>query len=373
MRMKYRFSFTSLVFVPFLALTLSSCQLGRLMVYNFADISDHKKFASRTIETAGEPFQFQSTEKGKHPKTITDSKGRSLGFDKFLEDHRTVAFLIIKDDTLQYENYFKGYDKAAVVPSFSVAKSVTSLLIGCALDDGLITSINDPVTLYLPQLKERGFEQVTIKHLLQMTAGIKFNESYLNPFGHAATFYYGKNLRKSVAKLKLEEAPGSNFSYISGNTQVLGSVLEAALKGQTISNYLQEKIWIPLQMEYDASWSIDRKKDGIEKTFCCLNARARDYAKIGRLYLNKGQWNGQQIVSEEWIEASTQVETSDGSVGYYQYQWWMPIPDGSYGAEGILGQFIYVNPSKNLIIVRLGKSVGKMDWWQFFSGLASQY
>ena len=364
------------MFSVILMLTLFSCQVGSLVVYNFADIQDHKKFPARTIEKAQQSFQFQSIEYGKYQNATIrekDKPHKPLSFDEYLEKHKTVAFLIIKDDTIQYENYFKGYDQEAVVPSFSMAKSVTSLLIGCALDDGLINSINDPVTAYLPELEDQGFSEVRIKHLLQMTAGIKFNESYLNPFGHAATFYYGKDLRKSVNRLKLKEAPGTSFDYISGSTQVLGCVLEAALNGQTISNYLQEKIWIPLQMEYDASWSIDHKNDGIEKTFCCLNARARDFAKIGRLYLNNGQWNGKQVVSEQWIKASTQVETTEGSVRYYQYQWWLPYPDGSYGAQGILGQYIYVNPKKNLIIVRLGKNEGKMDWWGFFSELSGMY
>ena len=347
---------------------LTSCQLGRFVFYNFADIKDHKKFQSRPLTAATSPFNFQITNKGKFPKELNN-----IPFDKYLEDNKTVAFLIIKNDNIQYGKYFKGYDKESIVPSFSMAKSVTSILIGCAIDEGLIKSVDEPITSYIPELKKNGLDKVTIKHLLQMTSGIKFNESYVNPFGDAASFYYGLNLRKEIGKMKLKTEPGKKFEYVSGNTQLLGLVLERSLKDKTITSYLQEKIWTPLEMEYDASWSIDRKKNGLEKTFCCLNARARDFAKIGRLYKNKGDWNGKQIVSQKWVEESTKLDTSEGSANFYQYQWWLPTPNEDFMAEGILGQFIYVNPKKDLIIVRLGKNEGKADWWTIFTSLAKAY
>lgn len=347
---------------------LISCQVGRFVFYNFADIKDHKKFQSRPLTADTSPFHFQPTNKGKFPKHLND-----IPFDKYLEENKTVAFLIIKNDTIQYEKYFKGYDKESIVPSFSMAKSVTSILIGCAIDEGLIKSVDEPITNYIPELKKNGFDKVTIKHLLQMTSGIKFNESYVNPFGDAASFYYGLNLRKEIRKMKLKTEPGKKFEYMSGNTQLLGLVLERSLKEKTITSYLQEKIWTPLEMEYDASWSIDRKKNGLEKTFCCLNARARDFAKIGRLYMNKGIWNGKQIVSQKWVEESTKLDTSEGSASFYQYQWWLPTPNEDFMAEGILGQFVYVNPAKDLIIVRLGKNEGKANWWTIFKSLAKAY
>lgn len=347
---------------------LSSCQLGRYVIYNFADINDHKKFESRPLSSAKLPYNFQSAHSGKSPKAIN-----GIPFDQYLEDNKTVAFLIIKNDTIQYEKYFKGYDKTSIVPSFSMAKSVTSILIGCAVDDGLIKSVEEPITNYIPELTKNGFNKVTIKHLLQMTSGIKFDESYVNPFGDAASFYYGLDLRKQIGKMKLKSEPGKQFEYASGNTQLLGLVLERALNGKTITSYLQEKLWTPLGMEYDATWSIDRKKNGLEKTFCCLNARARDFAKIGRLYKNKGNWNGTQIVSKNWVEESTKLDTSEGSAKFYQYQWWLPSPNTDFMAEGILGQFVYVHPSKDLIIVRLGKNEGKADWWTIFTSLAKVY
>lgn len=367
--MKKRHTFLNIFFLSIIiALLLPACQLGRFIFYNFADIKDYQKFQSRPLTANNTPFNFQVTNNGKFPKTLNN-----ILFDKYLEDNKTVAFLIIKNDTIQYEKYFKGYDEERIVPSFSMAKSVTSILIGCAIDDGLIQSVEEPITNFIPELKKNGFEQVTIKHLLQMTSGIKFNESYVNPFGHAASFYYGLNLRKEIGKMKLKSPAGQKFAYASGNTQLLGLVLERALKNKTITSYLQEKIWTPLAMEYDASWSIDRKKHGLEKTFCCLNARARDFAKIGRLYKNRGNWNGNQIVSQHWVETSTKLDTSNGSAKFYQYQWWLPTPNVDFMAEGILGQFVYVNPSKDLIIVRLGKQEGKANWWSIFTSIANAY
>lgn len=352
--------------------TLSSCTVGRFIVYNFADINDHKIFPTRTIEKPDNSFYFHETAEEKSIKEL-EIYGKSYDLDQYLEKNKTVAFLIIKNDTILYENYFKGYDKSSIVPSFSMAKSVTSILMGCAIDDGYIQSVDEPVTNYLPQLKKNGLDKVTIKHVLQMTSGIRFNESYINPFGHAATYYYGRNLRKQVDKMKLEKNPGKSYKYTSGNTQLLGAVLEAALRDKTISQYLEEKLWKPLQMEYDASWSLDKEDNGMEKTFCCLNARARDFAKIGRLYLHKGNWNGKQIVPEKWVEESTKVEESDGSAWFYQYQWWLVSRDGDYMAQGILGQYVYINPEKNMIIVRLGKDHGDANWRAVFQSLAKSY
>ncbi len=365
--------FLSKVFIGIVLLfCFNSCKVGRFFVYNFADIKDHKKFPNRELNAPSNKFSFHTTKKGKVPKTINFGDGE-IPFETFLENNKTVAFLIIQNDTIQYENYFYKYQESSIIPSFSMAKSVTSILIGCAIDDRFIKSVNEPITNYIPELKEKGFGKVTIEHVLQMTTGIKYNEGYFNPFGDVATFYYGRNLRRAISKMKLETVPGKKFKYASGNTQLLGLILERALKSKTVTEYLQEKIWSPIGMEYDASWSLDKRKEGLEKTFCCINARAKDFAKIGRLYLNKGKWNGKQIVSENWVEQSTKVDTSNGSAWYYQYQWWLNTKKGDYMAQGILGQYVYVNPSKNLIIVRLGKKTGKTNWWNTFIDLANNY
>lgn len=369
--MKINLLFRNIALAIILLATLPSCTVGRFAYYNFANITDHKIFPSRTAENDSVKFYYHTALNAKAPRKATVN-GKEVSFGEFLEDRKTVAFLIIKNDSIQYEQYFNGYGQESVVASFSMAKSVTSILIGCALDDGLIKSVDEPVVNYIPELKERGLEDVTIKHLLQMTSGIKFNESYVNPFGDAATFYYGRNLKKAIYRRKPENKPGTEFSYSSGDTQLLGLVLERALKNKTITAYLEEKLWQPLGMEYDATWSLDRE-GGLEKTFCCINARARDFSKIGRLYLNDGNWNGRQIVSKEWVKTSTTADLSEGGDDGYKYQWWLPSDKGDFMANGILGQYIYVNPAKNLIIVRLGKDYGGVNWPGLFMSLAENY
>ena len=362
-----------IVFVFFVVFLFQSCQLGRFVFYNFADINDHKKFPSRTLQASDKPFVFYQAQEQRKPKEL-DINGKKLSFEKFLESQNTVAFLIIRNDSILYENYFENYQSESDVPSFSVAKSVTSILIGIAIQEGKITSVEDPITKYLPEMKDPNMKKVKISHLLDMTSGIDYNESYVNPFGDAAAFYYGRKLRNQCAKMKCAKEPGTEFYYSSGNTQLLGLILDHVLAPQTVTSYLQEKLWTPLQMQYGASWSIDKKKNGMEKTFCCLNTKALDYAKIGRLYLNKGNWNGKQIINEDWVINSTKVEEKDASVSYYNNQWWLPTKNGDFAAHGILGQYIYVNPAKNLIMVRLGKSEGKMkNWFSFFVEISKYY
>ncbi|MGB3870038.1 MAG: serine hydrolase [Flavobacteriales bacterium] len=364
------------VILLFAYLLLSGCKVGRFFIYNFADTNDHRKFPSRPLAASPEPFHFAEAATEKAPRQIT-AAGKDLQFDAFLEKYKTVAFLVIQRDTIRYERYFKGYDPSRIHTSFSMAKSVMSMLVGCAIADGMITSVDQPVTDFIPELRERGFDKVTVEHLLQMTSGLKFNESYTNPFGDAATFYYGRRLYKSMAKMKLKAAPGEHFEYQSGSSQLLGWVLERALRKandpRTITAYLNDKLWSPLGMEYPASWSIDRKNGGIEKTFCCINAPARDFAKLGSLYLHQGEWQGKQLVPKEWVAQSTRVDTTNGSVQYYQYQWWLPSTEGDFQAQGILGQYVYVDPSRELVIVRLGTNYGKVDWTPLFRSLAKGY
>jgi CubicO group peptidase (beta-lactamase class C family) len=393
---KYLFLFT------FCFLNLS-CLVGRFVIYNFADINDYKKFPSNPIIKSEMPFSFfyadTSKQKFPFPDKIT-FKGKQFSLDEFLAENKTVAFIIIRNDTVYYEKYFNQYSKESIVPSFSMAKSFVSALVGIAIDEGYIISVNQPITDYIPELSNRnGFEKITIENLLNMRSGIKFNEGYYNPFGDVAKYYYGLNIKKYIKHLKIKEDPDKKFDYISVNTQLLGLLVERAT-GKSLSEYLQEKIWKPLGMEYDASWSIDSKKNKTEKAYCCINARATDFAKFGRLYLNKGNWNGKQIISKDWVEKSTHI-TKENKQYHYSYQWWHNVnftfisdttkvpenekiysfkdekgniikyittPSGDFFAWGFLGQFIYVYSSKNIIIVRLGKSE-KIYWPSFFKQL----
>jgi len=368
-----------ILFLVLFTTALFSCQLGRYVWYGKADLNDYKIFPNRELyanttdnfifskpdtndidielEQIIQKYNWLIETRGIGEYPLSESQD---SFDSFIKSKETVAFIIIRRDTILYEKYFDDYMQASVIPSFSMAKSFTSILIGCAIDDGLIKSVDEPITTYVPELKKQGFDKVTIKNLLQMTSGIDFKENYVNPFGDVAKLYYGTNLRKQVGRFKLKSEPGEKFNYNSGDSQLLGLVLERALNNQNISQYMQEKIWSPLGMEYNGSWSLDRKKNGLEKTFCCLNASAVDFAKIGRLYLNKGNWNGQQIISEQWVNESTKIDTSNGSLDYYQYNWY--VSSEGFEAVGILGQILYVNPSKELIIVRLGKDRKNIRW-----------
>jgi CubicO group peptidase (beta-lactamase class C family) len=349
-------------FLAFILFIINSCYPARVIWYNYADINDYKKFPVHHLTAPQVKFIIpESRVLFETEKLIDKTEYKSL--EEFLKKSNTVAFLIIKNDSVIYENYFNKYERNSVVPSFSMAKSYISALTGIAINEGLIKSIDQKVTDYLPELKENGFENVTIKHLLQMTSGIDFNENYKSPVSDASIYYYGSNLRKQVAKLKLKYEPGTKFHYASGNTQILALILEKVLKGKTITDYLNEKIWQPLGMEYDATWSIDSKKSQLEKAFCCINARAVDYAKFGMLYLNGGRWLGEQIITESWIEESTKADTENGSSWHYQYHWRMVNSEsGEYYAAGWLGQFIYINPDKNILMVRLGKNFGGVNW-----------
>ena len=353
-----------IVLLIFISLAFQSCLVGRFAWYNFSDITDYKIFPSRGLPKSNQPFRF--IEVSQKEKV---GRARVSVIDSIATANNSVAFLIIRNDSLLLEHYYQNYTANSTVASFSMAKSYTSALIGAAIADGFIKSVDEPVTNYLTELKgKEGFDKITIKHVLQMTSGIKANESYYNPFGQAARLYYGRTLRKELKHLHTDYAPGTQFAYRSVNTQMLGFIIERAT-GKTVTDYLNEKIWSHLDTEFDATWSIDKKKNGMEKTFCCINAKARDFAKFGRLYLNEGNWNGKQLLPAEWIRQSTKAETSEGGVSYYKYQWW--LSKNGYYADGLHGQFIYVNPSKNLIIVRLGKRAGNVPWHSVFDQLAA--
>ena len=359
------------LFALLLMIGAASCSLINSARYLSPDISDNQKFHAKTISEAPVPYRFPSNGQN----VVIDAqalKGRNrTDFESYLKSHNTVAFIIIRNDTIIYENYFQGYSHNSQIPAFSVTKAVTSSLIGLAIEDGFIQSVDEPVTNYLPEMKKNGFEKVTIKHLLQMTSGIKFREEGVSPFHEDAKFYYGTNLRQKTLNLKLKREPGTAFEYASGNTQLLALILERSLQGKSISTYLQEKIWHPLGMESEASWSTDKRKQGMEKAFCCLNATARDLAKFGNLYLRQGRWNGQQILPADWIKESTVADTTEGGEKYYKYQWWLSS-SSDFLAEGIINQYIYVSPEKNLVFVKLSSGYGVWNKWTFFGDLIKQ-
>jgi CubicO group peptidase (beta-lactamase class C family) len=366
----------AILFVFILSLVFISCEIERCIRYKEADINDYKIFPSRTSKASTSKFQFATCPNNydsKLPLCLDVERNKYFRLEEFLKLKSVVAFLIIHNDSIVYEKYFNNYSPSSPVPSFSVAKSFIATLIGCAIDDGYIKSTDDKITEYVPELKKNGFEKVKIDNLLQMTSGIDFKESYMNIIKGVPAYYYGINLRKKITRLHLKSEPGKKFEYKSADTQLLGLVLERAIQPKTITKYLEEKIWQPLGMEYDATWSIDRQRNGIEKTFCCLNACARDFAKLGRLYLNEGNWNGKQIVSKDWIRRSIQADTCNESTNPYQNSWWIESKKGDFFARGFLGQYIYVNPNKKLVIVRLGEKSAGVDWVNVFDDIADHF
>jgi CubicO group peptidase (beta-lactamase class C family) len=348
----------------------------RIIRYNTSGIDDYKIFPNRSLQASQTPFHFiESSDRSRIPPTIAFGENKDIQLDELLRSNDTVAFLIIKGDTMLFERYYDGYTQSTPSLSFSMAKSFLSILIGCAVDDGYIQSVDQPVVDLVPELARNGYERVSIKHLLQMTSGMDYVEND-NPFGIHPRFYYTPNLEGELLKLRLRKEPGQQFIYKSGENALLGLILKRALGTKEITEYMQERLWEPLGMEYNGMWSIDHEGDGLEKTWCCLSATARDFAKLGRLYLNYGNWKGKQVVSRSWVEQSTKIDTTQGSAWDYQYQWWLPSKEGgAYMAIGHLEQYLYVNPEKQLIIVRLGKSGGNLDredWMAVLTFLAKE-
>jgi CubicO group peptidase (beta-lactamase class C family) len=359
--------------LPLLMLLLVSCTGGRMLVYNFSDIKDYKRFPSRELKVSDKPYHWAENDGSRiQRKDIrVMHANRHEPLDSLLAMSNTVAFLIIQHDTLQFERYLHNYTRESKVASFSMAKSFTSALVGFAIAEGKIKSVDDFMVDYIPELKGKDLDDVRIRHLLQMTSGIHHGENYYNPFAGVARLYYGRHLHRQIRHLGKDMPAGHYFKYKSINTQLLGEIVNRAV-GKSLTDYMNEKLWGPIGMEYPASWSIDQRNSGMEKAFASINATARDFAKFGRLYLHKGNWNGQQLLPKAWIEESTVQEAQEGSTWFYQYQWWLPTKNGDFMANGHLGQYIYVNPAKDLIIVRLGKNEGKVDWFDAFPEIASQ-
>jgi CubicO group peptidase (beta-lactamase class C family) len=354
-------------------LFLSSCHVGRYLWWNFADIRDGERFPSLPVASGDE---MQPLIDGSNNLTFEvpekfNPESKWKDFDHFLERHHTVAFIVMRDDTVLYEKYFHGFDDSTQLPSFSISKVMVSALTGIAIDEGFICSTEQPITFFMTGLRPE-FDIITIEDLLNMRSGIRFSENYWNPFAGIAKYYYGTNLLRYSRRLKIRHAPDQEYDYIGVNTFLLGQVIEQATS-QNLSSYLEQKIWIPLGMESGASWSIDHPRNQNIKSFCCINAVARDFARFGRLYLNKGNWDGNQIISEDWVTASTSImNDSRDSQGYPYTYHWRVLENGAFFAKGILGQYLYVYPEKKLVFVRLGKKYAGIDWAEFFGELATE-
>lgn len=292
--------------------------------------------------------------------TQYNSQQVSPRFDGLMKEVGAHAFVIIKNDSLHHEQYWDGYSDTSHTNSFSMAKSFTGALLGCAIKDGYIKSIDEPVSTYIPEFKDDWRSGITLKHLVTMSSGIAFDESYGNPFSFPAEGYYGSDLLAACTQYKKKTSePGTVFKYLSGNTALLGYCITKAIR-KPLAEYLSEKLWTPMGCEHPAYWSLD-KKDGLEKAFCCINSNARDFARMGKLFLHNGNWNGKQLIDSNYVTQSVlpfHCMEEDGSKNRtYGYAWWLTEYKGMriFFMQGMLGQFVICVPEKNLVICRLSR------------------
>jgi len=361
----------------------SSCWLLRAYRLRNMNLTDYKKLPSVEIHKPEQSYQFiDGTSKYQYAllKNYLDSS---------LATSHTAAFLVIRNDSIIYENYFDGFSKSDILPSNSVSKSFTGTLVRIANNEGKIKSLSEPMTNYIPELLKRdsNFKKITIQHLLDMRSGFDFNEGRYDLKDDAIRYGLRRNMKKSLLKIKIAEPPG-RFRYQSVNTQFLGLIIERAT-GKKLSTYLEEKIWKPLGMEHDASWNVDSKKRKREFASAGLNAVPRDFAKLGQLYINGGQWKGQELIDEDWINTIANIDTMN-KYGGYKNHWWsrttykafndsskavsfkektpnsvslrktgndyrVSYRTGAFSAIGFLNQYIYVNLKKKIIIIRIGR------------------
>ena len=324
-------------------------------------------FPTTTVPKAEVPYHFPVSSKSIDLPTKFTFENNTIDTRKFLDSTFTEALLIIQNDTLRYESYSNGFTADDHHISWSMSKSVVSALFGIAVSEGKIKSLQETVTDYLPDFAGTGYDGVRLKDVLQMSTGVGFNEDYgdfnsdINVMGRY--FALGMPMADFAKTLKREREPGTYNHYVSVNTQVLGMVLTKAI-GQSVTDYMKEKLWSKIGAEDEAFWIVDNS--GMEFVIGGLNATARDYAKMGQLFLDSGRWQGNQVVPEEWVIASVTPDAPHVMPGKrssalrkegYGYQWWIPDGGGDeYDAQGIYGQFIYIDPDKDMVIVKLASN-----------------
>lgn len=347
----------------------------RGLVYLHPDLKDHKWLHAHEMQASETPFRFFQSEE--------NHMGEKLGLndwspavvpvwrtlDEMVEAHPNQALVVIRNDTVLYSHYADGNDNR-LNPSYSVAKSFTSALVGFAVQDGLIKSVDDFISEYLPGIsKDERYGKVKIKHLLNHTSGIE------HPLTVDGLLYYGKNLKRANNYIKFKNEPGTNQAYMNMNVWILGQLLEKVTKAP-LNEYMQAKIWIPLGMESNARWTAD-KEERI-KPYCCLQATALDYAKFGRFYLKKGNWEGEQLLNQNWVNWTLSRDTTEGGTFGYHNCWYIGYKDyNDFMAIGLYKQHIYINPDKNIIIVSMNdrpktKAHKALNWEDIFRQIVDQ-
>ncbi len=352
----FRFTLIVTLLLNLLILVTGHRYLYKAIWYNFADITDYTLFENRKIEK-GNPQEW-AVSSNYNKIQLSDTLSNTL------ESLQSVAFLVIKDDSIVIEKYWDNYSDSSLSNSFSMAKSYVATLIGFALQEGKITSLQDPIVKYLPEISGKHKDQVTIEDVLKMSSGSSWAESYVGPFSITTKAYYGTDLPELMKTVSFDSLPGQKFKYLSGDTQILSMVLEKAT-GKSLSEYASEKMWKPMGYSHDGLWCLD-KENGVEKAYCCINSNARDFARIIKLYLNHGRWNDTQLLDSNFVKrAITKNSYPTDSLSTYGYQWWLyphnKLNQKIFYARGILGQYAIGIPEKNIIIVRLGHRRGEKD------------
>ena len=320
-----------------------------LQGYTTAYLEDYKKFDNQVVEN-GTPEPWPNH---KNYNTVTETQR----LQKINKDNGTVAFVIIKNDSVWFENYYDGFNKNSKTNSFSMAKSYVSGLMFKAIQEGYIKSLDQPVSDFLPTFNKGLAAKMTVGDLSSMASGTTWDEKYYSPFSIVTRAYFDDNLEKVMLGLKVEEEPGKKFKYSSGDTQMLAMVIEKAT-GKKMYNYLTESFWKPLGCENETLWQVDSEAHDLVKAYCCIASNAKDFARFGKLYKDHGKWNGKQILDSTFVAKSIKPRFADSPE--YGYGWWLKQQNGKdfFMMRGHLGQYVIVEPNDNVIIVRLGHSKG---------------
>lgn len=344
---------------------LSACTFINVLVYNQPNTDDYKIFSYRRISNSSAPFRYPTKEarslidtiRLQHPITKAD-----IPLKEYLTATKTKAFLVIQNDTLIYQQYFDGYADSTLHCTFSVSKSLTSLLAGCVSDDGHIRSLEQPVTEFIPSLKGTGkFDSLTLEQIFQMKSGLQHTTTSLfwDAFSDEAQFYYTSDMKAFIQNNPFAYPLGTRRKYKPQDPTLIAWMIEEIAQ-KSVSAYFEEKIWKPVGAEYPAQWSLDRE-NGLEKASSSFHCTAPDLAKIGSLMLHKGTWQGKRIVSADWIRKTTTADNADATAVLnaswkptHRYFWWIPLPAprGDFYADGYKGQFLYVNPTTQTVIVK---------------------
>ena len=339
-------------------LSTGTSLLARGIVWGDSDVGDWQRFPPRLIHASSDKLNFSQANPIIFPEKMIEDQGTKYSIEEYLEQSNSTAFIIIHNNELLYEGYFNGSNRETPQASMSITKSFLSTLVGIAIEEGFIKSLDDPVTVYIPELAERDsdFSRISLRHLITMASGIRF-ERKENGIDDGMITYYSPDLRKAALESQIASSPGERFLYNDYNPLLIGMVLERST-GMSMSEYMETRLWQPMGAEGDATWSLDSEEAGFEKASAGLNARAIDIAKLGWLFLNKGKNGEQQVVPENWVQESTAVSTRSDPSPNYQYYWWVSQKSNAFWAEGDYCQYVYVDPEAQIVIVRTGQNCG---------------